>query len=279
MSRLTDRKFSLQIDTISISGVNQPGLRVSAKVTRSLKTSANVATFTVYNLNPSHRRALTKVKNPAVALTAGYKDQVTRIFVGQTLHVVHDKKPSGDILTTLSTTDSGADGQTARKHVSFPKGVSPGDVLKTLVTALGVKPGNLNRAIALVNAGKAASIYAEGKSVSGHVPTEVTNLCRSCGLEWSIQDGAIQFLEVGKALDSEAIVLDSSLLIGSPTISSKGVAEFTTFLQKDFSPGRQVQIAHPFVTGIFRLEKVDYTLDSYTDDWIVHAETKAPGSK
>lgn len=278
MSVLSGRKISLQVDTISLEGVTSPGLRIAAKVTRSLKPSANVATVTIYNLNESHRRALTKVAKPAVALTAGYNGQLTRIFVGQAIHVLHERK-GPDIITSISTTDSGGDSQTSRKHISFPKGIKPGDVLKTLVTALGVKPGNLNRAIALVNAGKAASIYAEGVSISGHVPTEITALCRSCGLEWSIQDGAVQFLEVGKALDSEAIVLDKTLLIGSPSISNKGVAEGTTFLQKDFSPGRQVQIAHPFVSGIFRLEKCDYQLDSYTNDWIVHFETKAPGTK
>lgn len=268
MSILKNRKINLQIDTIAIEGVTRPGLRVAAKITRSLKTTANSAQITIYNLNPDHRNALTKVGSPTIALTAGYENQLTRMFVGQAVHVKHEKLvEDGDITTTIMTTDDGLNMQLKRVEKTFPKGIRAGDVLAEIVKALGVKVGNLAQAKAKLNAGKGATIYAEGATISGHAATELTMLCRSCGFEWSIQDGAIQILDAGKALDSEAIVLDQSLLIGTPSISNKGIVEGLTFVQKDFTPGRQVQIAHPFVSGVFRLEKCEYSLDTYAEDW------------
>ncbi len=274
-SVLNHRKIDLQVDTISISGVTTPGLRVTAKVVRSLKPTANSATITIYNLSSAHRNALTKVAAPSVALTAGYEKQLTRLFVGQAVHVKHEKLvEDGDITTTLTTTDDGDKQQTKRVKKSFPKGIKAGDVLAEIVKAMGIKVGNLAQAKAKLNSGRGATVFAEGVSLSGHAATEMTTLCRSCGFEWSIQDGGLQILDVGRALDSEAIVLDSSLLIGTPSISNKGIVEFITFLEKDFTPGRQVQIAHPFVSGVFRLEKCEYSLDSYAEDWIVRGEAR-----
>lgn len=275
MSRLFGRKVSLQIDTIVWEGVTSPGMRIAAKIVRSLRTTANSAQVTVYNMSPEHRNALTKVAAPSVAISAGYPDQITRLFVGQAVHVKHEKLvEDGDITTTVMTTDDGLNQQLKRVKKSFPKGVRAGDVLEAIVKALGIKAGNLAQAKARLNAGKGASLYAEGACLSGNAANELTALCRSCGFEWSIQDGALQILDAGKALDSAAIVLDSSLLIGTPSISNKGIVEFMTFLQKDFTPGRQVQIAHPFVSGVFRIEKCEYSADSHTEDWTVRGEAK-----
>lgn len=273
--RLVGRQINLQIDTIVWEGVTRPGQRIAAKVVRSLRATANSAQITVYNMNPDHRNALTKIEAPSVALTAGYQNQLTRLFVGQAVHVKHEKlAEDGDITTTVSTTDDGLNQQLKRVKRTFPKGARAGDVLEAIVKAMEIKVGNLAQAKQRLNAGKGASVYAEGTMLSGHAATEMTALCRSCGFEWSIQDGALQILDAGKALDSAAILLDSSLLIGTPSISNKGIVEFATFLQKDFTPGRQVQIAHPFVSGIFRLEKCEYSLDTYAEDWIVRGQAR-----
>jgi hypothetical protein len=275
MSKLFGRKIDLTVGTIKITGVAFPGLRVIAKVVRSLKVSANSATVTIYNLSPEHRAALTKVGSPTVALTAGYTDQLTRLFVGQGLHVQHEKLvEAGDITTTISTTDGGAAQQTARVKKSFPPGAKAGDVMAELVKALGIKVGNLAQAKARLNAGTGATVFAEGVTLTGNASAELTALCQSCGLEWSIQDGTLQVLDATKALNSAAIVLDSSQLMGTPSISNKGIVQGMTLIQKDFTPGRQVQIAHEFVTGVFRIEKCEYVLDTYAEDWTVKFEAK-----
>ena len=284
--QLRQRHLRVQIDTIVIEGVQSPGLRVVVHAKKTLKKEPNKCEVTIYGLSPAHRAALTKIKKPTVVVSAGYAGPaigynnavplLTQIFYGQALYVRHERRVPGDIVTTVSNTDSGATTQTARIHKSFPKGAKAGDVLKAITKALGVKEGNVSEVVRKLNAGKAASLYAEGCNLDGHAPEYLTELCRSAGLEWSIQDGVMQILDNGKALAAKAIVLDESLLIGTPSITSKGVVEFTTFIQGDVLPGRQVKIEHEFVQATARLETCDYVLDSYESDWYVHGEAQTP---
>lgn len=276
MPTLNKRKLKIQIDTILIEGVQSPGIRVTCKATKTLKPEPNKCDVTVYNLNPEHRAGLTKAARPTVTVSAGYEGAMTQIFYGQALHVKHERR-GADILTTVSTNDSGDKTQRARVHKSFPPGTKAGEVLRELAKGLGVKVGNLTTSIAKLNAGKAASIYIEGCNLDGHAPHYLTELCKSAGFEWSIQDGVLQVLDVGKALAASAIVLDESLLIGTPSVSSKNVVECMTFIQGDVFPGRQVQVKHPFVSLAARIEKCEYVLDSYADDWYVTIE--AQGAK
>lgn len=278
MGALRERFLELQVDTISIKGVRAPGLRVQAKATKTLKKEPNSCDVTIWNLSPEHRAALTKVKRPVVSLTAGYKDDRTQIFLGQTIHVKHERN-GADILTQVSTTDGGQKFQSARITQSFGPRAKAGDVLRTIVKALGLKPGNAEAVAKQLNAGRGATLYAGGVTLSGHAPYELEMLCRSAGLEWSIQDGTIQFLDIGKASAGFAVVLDSSVLLGTPSVSAKNLVEGQTFIQKDFLPGRQVQIKHPFVAGAFRLEKCSYSLDTHGDDWYVDFEAQGPKPK
>ncbi len=275
MTVLDKRRLKVQVGTILIEGVQSPGLRVTGKATKTLKPEPNKCDLVIYGLNPEHRAGLTKVGRPTCAVSVGYEGQITQIFYGQALHVRHERR-GGDIVTTISTNDSGDKAQTARVHKSFRAGTKPGEVLKELTKALGVKVGNLNLAVQKLNAGKAASIYLGGCTVDGHAPHYLTELCKSAGLEWSIQDGQLQVLDVGKALASQAIVLDESNLVGTPSISSKNVVECTTFIQGDVTPGRQIQVKHPFVEITARVEKCEYVFDTYSDDWYVTIEGQGP---
>lgn len=274
---LSKRKLSVQIDTILIEGVQSPGLRVAVKACKTLKPEPNKCEVVVYNLNPAHRASLTKTARPVVTVTAGYEGQTTQIFLGQALHVKHERR-GADIVTTVTTNDSGDKIQSARVHKSFGPGVKTGEVLKELAKATGVKLGNLTEAVKKLNAAR-PSVYVDGCVLDGHAPHYLNEMCKSAGLEWSVQDGALQILDLGKALSARAIVLDESLLIGTPSISSKNVAEFVTFIQGDILPGRQVQIKHPFVDLAARIEKCEYALDSYSDDWYVSGEAQAPKKK
>jgi hypothetical protein len=281
---LRKRKLTVQVDTIVFEGVSNPGLRITCKATKTLKPEPNKCELVIYNLNPAHRASLTKIKRPTVSVSAGYVPPgafnnptpvVTQIFLGQAYHVKHEQR-GGDIVTIVSTNDSGDKQQKAHVYQSFGPGTKVGNVLQALAKELNVKPGNLKEVARKLNAGKAADMFAEGCIIEGHAPLFITELCRSAGIEWSIQDGTLQLLDTGKALAARAIVLDPSLLIGTPSVSSKNVVEFTTFIQGDTLPGRQVQIKHPFANVTARLEKCEYILDTYADDWYVNGEAQGP---
>lgn len=275
MGVLSRRFIDLQIDTVHITGVRFPGLRVVAKAVKTLAQKPNTCDVSVYNLAPNLRAALTATQHPTVALTAGYEDDRTQIFLGQAVHVSHTRQ-GPDIITTVTTSDGGDKLQKGRIHQSFGPRAKPGDVLLALVKALGLSPGNAVQVAARLDGGQAATLYAGGVTLDGHCAPALTALCRSAGLEWSVQDGALQIVDVGAALNKFAIVLNESLLVGSPSVSNKNVVEGATLIQNDFTPGRQIRIEHPDVSGAFRLEKCGYSLDTHADDWYVDFEAKGP---
>jgi len=274
MAVIFGRYLDLQVDTIRI--LHDPpnvSLRVAFDCTKSLRKEPNEATIKIYNLSPDHRSQLTKVAQPAVSLVAGYKEEHTALFLGQAVHVHHERY-GPDIITTVSTTDSGHQFQTGRIHKSFGPRTKAGDVLKALAASLGVKPGNLSSAVAKLNSGKAADVYIEGVTLAGHTAHHLDMLCRSAGLEWSIQEGKLQFLDVGQALGTIAIRLDETNMTTTPSVSAGDIVEGQTFIQSDFLPGRQVQIAAEFVTTAARLEKCHYTGDTHADEWFVDFQAK-----
>ncbi len=121
MPALRNRSLEVQIDTTKIVGVRAPALRVLAKATKTLKKEPNTCEVSVYNLTPDHRAALTKIARPVVTVTAGYDQERTQLFLGQALHVQHERR-GPDIVTTVSTSDGGDKLQKARVHQSFGPG-------------------------------------------------------------------------------------------------------------------------------------------------------------
>jgi hypothetical protein len=275
MGELSERFLEVQVGEVLIRGAGPPALRVTFKATKSLKPEPNTCDVTIYNLSPSNRAALTKLAKPVMSLTAGYQDDKTQIFYGQAVHVQHERIDRATIATTISTTDSGDKLRTARIHQSFGARTKTGDVLLALVKALGLKPGNATEVARKLNLGKSADLYVGGVTLSGHAPYELQQLCRSAGLEWSVQDGTLQILDLGAASANFAILLSPENLTGSPSVSNKGVISGRTLIQRDFLPGRQVQIRHEFVNATGRIEKCTYSGDTWAEDWSVDFETQA----
>lgn len=283
MAKLFGRSIKLQVDTIVLQSAEagghaggKQGLHVIFKATKTLKSDPNTCEVQIYNLTPDHRAQLTKKKLPVVSLAAGYGDALTQLFLGEMLHVSHERKDA-DVITTISTTDGGESKQKGRVNVSFGPKASPAAVLQAIVKSLGVKPGNMPSVLSKLSLGLPANMFISGATISGNAARELDTLCRSAGLEWSIQDGALQFLNTNVALAKFAIVLNKeSGLIGTPSVNSKGIVNGQSLIIKDMLPGRQVSIESEFLTARARLLKCEYSGDTRGDTWNVdfEADTK-----
>ncbi len=274
---LNKRNIQLQVDTIAVSR----DLRVNFKSVKSYKPDVNTCEVSIFNLTAAQRSQLSKVKTPIVKLAAGYGDGsegLTQIFYGQAIHVQHEIKPEGDIVTTVSTTDGGKQKQTARVNISFDRGTKADTVLKRIAQATGLKLGNVAKIAAEIAKGVKVEIYSEGAVVSGSACTELGHLLRSCGYDWSIQDETIQIRKIGQAAEGFAVALSpGSGLLGSPSISSKGVCSGTCLLFKagsglDLVPGRLIHVSSEFVNGQFILAKTESAGDNYADEWFCNFE-------
>lgn len=295
MPTLANRKLSLLADFNDPFGVFSESVRldtepvarrISFKATKTWKQEPNTCDVDIYNLSPDLQAALSRAKTPTIKLAAGYMgdDSLTQIFYGQAHWVSHELRgDTGDVVTTLSTTDGGEKKKTARINVSFGPNTRTSDVLRRIVKELGVKPGNLDQVARDLDAGIKSTIYAQGVVISGSAANELGHLCRSVGYNYSIQDGAIQLLKFGNSRDDFVVELNSSSgLIGSPSISNKGVVKGRCLIFKagaglDLVPGRRIHLKARFLEGAFILAKCDFSGDNYSDDW--YCDFEAVGKK
>lgn len=263
---LADRRATITVDTIQIQ-CGTGGLDVKFSVKRNLKAQPNTCDLTILNLNPDHRSQIEQKKTALVQVEAGYAGGTSVLFIGD-LRTSVSVWEGPDCVTSLSSGDGEKAIRTARVSVSIHKNTQTGDVLKTLATALGVGQGNLNAAISKLQAAGVGSLFSMGTVLSGSASREMTNICRSSGLTWSIQNGALQLLPLKTSLDGVAIKLTpQSGLIGSPTVDNTGVMSCKCLLMPDVFPGRKLVIQSDRLQGQYRIEEVDSSGDTASTDW------------
>lgn len=270
--RLFDRRAVLVVSTIRIETSNS--LRISFQVTKDLKPTPNKATIKVYNLSPTHQQQLESLAPSGipVQLEAGYKEGTSQIFSGR-LRVCHTMREGPDLITTIESGDGHEQIQQSRVSTSFAKGASNQTVLKTVALAVGVAPGNLNDA---ANKLAGASVYANGTVCFGSAAAEMTRICRSLDLEWSVQSGKLQILPRSKALEGKAIRLSQDTgMLGQPSVDQKGVMSVHMEMQPNVFPGRLIVLEALRLKGQYRIQQTVHSGDSRSEEpWEVAAQAK-----
>jgi hypothetical protein len=262
--------YNLQVDTVVINELD-----IAFSVTKTLRKEPNTLELTIFNLNPEHRNQLQKAKDPVVQLEAGYAEKSGVIFLGDVRHVSSSyEKP--DWVTTLGSGDGEKATQFDRINKSFRAGTSLPTVLQEVAKSMGgIGLGNLKQLAFTGTLPGGRKDFPNGVTVSGNSSRQMQRLVRSAGLEWSIQDKKFQLLEAGKTLQSVAIVLTPATgLIGSPTIGNDDVLSFTSLMNSDILPGRQIIVKSEQVDGRFRVEKCTYEGVTDGKPWYVRGEAK-----
>lgn len=278
MAELYLRKVILTILSSSGPGKTIENLRIKFTVKKTPKSAPNDSQISIYNAN-QETRTLVESKNCQLVLSAGYvgiaeasllgqvfgSKNVEVIFKGSVKKYEHTKE-GPDIITKLEA----GDGQIAYTSKTFDKGYPPD-------TKLTLPFKDLGEALALPKGSQIAipdKTIGNGLTLSGPVREHLDMLCRRYGLEWSIQDEALQIVESGKFTTDGIVLLDSTTgLIGSPSKTKDGV-EFTSLLQPTIRPGKRVQLKSKFINGIFTCRNVTHDGDSNQGDFLTKVEAK-----
>lgn len=265
---LWDRRATLTIDTIKIER-----LRFVFTVDASTKPQPNKASISVFNLNPDHRSQIEELRKAPVRLDVGYAGGTQTIFLGD-LRTCPSVRDGADIVTTIESGDGEKAIQTSRVNKSHAKGTSQADVLRDVALSLGVLPGNLDAATKrLKSAG--VGIFPAGTVLTGSAAREMTNLCKSLNLEWSIQKGALQILERGKALEASAVKLHKySGMIGAPTVDNRGILSVSSLMNPEIFPGRLLVLDGDRLKGQYRIEDCHYAGDTHGAQWQIDVKGK-----
>lgn len=273
-------------------------LRISFTVKKSLqkpgKVSANTAEIMVYNLAGSSRDNIREMHDQII-LQAGYREAqgLETLFQG-TVASVHHPYQLPDVVTKIQSGDGLKELREAQVTLSYAEGTPATRVLSDLVKALGLPPKSSASLQALLGR-FSGNRYLQGFSFSGSVKEGLDKVTKRLGFEYSIQDGALQVLERGKALEarpspSVVVLTPSSGLYGSPERKSQLQDETASekvppgwriraALQPTLSPGAWIAVESREIrrATAFKVESVEHRGDTHGGEWETVFEVSDPG--
>ena len=267
-----NRKYIVTVDTIEITMLD-----LSFTVTKTLEREPNTCDLTIYNLNPEHRKQLSMVKGgPAVKVEAGYADDCGVLFLGQ-LEEVYSHKEGSDWITELHSGDAASKLAKARTNRSYNAGTEVGKIIGDTIKDMGVGIGNSLKALMSGDLLGAKNKFANAVTLSGPSTHALDRMLSSVGKEWSIQDGQIQVMDKRAFIEGTAVLLNADTgMIGSPTIGNDGVLKVKALLNHKIVPGRKLMIESAEIKKSgYRVERVEYTGETYGQAWYVDIEAKA----
>ncbi len=262
------------------TGRDISGFDMEFVVEKSLKsTEPNTLQLQVYNFATTTRNAICSSPKLTVKLEAGYAGGVTQLYFAET-RAAWNTRSGPDYITHIESTDTIA----RPTGVRATKKIQPGSIVGTLYKTLGPKVpladafnaitqqlgiGNGNLQAALANLHGASVSAVNGAALTGNGAQRMTDLCRSAGLEWSIQDGQLQLLNIGQALATTSAILvsDDTGMIDSPSVDSSGILSCKTLLIPGLLPGVLVTVNSVFLNGTYRVNKCRYSGTTFGNDW------------
>lgn len=242
------------------------------KIVRTLTAKPNTCELKLYNLSESTRGAITR--GDLVRVEAGYTTGLTLLFSGDVKRAT-TKTEGTDSVTTVEAGDGENAVQRARVLRSFGPNATVETVVAALAEAAGVGVGNAREALREAGLGRASGTFPQGTVVDGSFADELTRVTASAGFEWSIQDGVLQLLQRGSALDRVAVVLSAETGLLEASKTKKGALEAKALLIPDLVPGRKVDVRSPNVRGVFRVTKAEYSGATRGDEWTASIEGSA----
>lgn len=257
---------------LNVQGKLIEDLSFEFRVEGSLSRTKNSAEIRIYNLAPDTRKFLqSRPGGVVVELHAGYQDQrqLPRILLGQ-IRIVTTLRSGADWITEITTGDAD---QASAQPISFSLG--PGSTFENAVKRVvaDLKAGAGNVASALRGNTKQ---YPNGITMHGFGDAELERLLSPNGLEHSWQNGEIQILPKGGAVNATAVLISEETgMVGSPEIGLKKaapVAKVRTLLNAQIYPGRMVKIAAANLDGFFVAQKVVHHGETAGAEWYTDIE-------
>lgn len=262
-------------------------LRVDFNIQKSLKKEPNTGSITIYNLSPETRSHFQELapkndKQPGIPLRilVGYKDQkdsLDQIFLGDLRTVISKLEPP-DWITVMTGGDGEKALQTAKLNTAMSKNTPLQTVINLIAKSFNVglnaaQIDSIARTAKFTAGGKA---FANGFVANGPAVYALGSICKSCNLEFSMQDNSLQLLNKGKPLPGIALPVSSQTgMIGYPEVDNKGVIKFQHIIKPGFRCGGAVQVTslNANVSGFYRITKLNYQGSTYDiTQWTINVE-------
>lgn len=284
--RIRNNNFTGYIRELTFSG-----LRVSFSITKSLAWSTNAAVIKIWNLGQSNRN-LIKDYGDEVTLYAGYsQDSDPRLgyrddsrasqvlFIGDTTAVSHIYEQP-EIITVLECGDGDKFINQLRVSVSYAAGTPARTVIHGIASQMGIN-------ISLYAASDNLE-YRQGFKFIGMGKDALTIVCNYLGLQWSVQNNALQIIPLGGTNTLPIIQINQNTgMQGVPTrFTNRRIDLYRSIyapttgykinvaLNPLILPGSEIALisTHLGVNGPYRVENVRHEGDTYGFVWSSNLE-------
>lgn len=253
---------------------------ISFKFEKSDLTTQNTGDLSVWNLSPEHLAVLEQ-KDCAVALKAGYGDNLSLIFAG-IVSFYTSAQEDADERTDIEVIDNLIQIRDTYVTVSYNGKVNWKTIFDDTANQMGVTVSYSYNA-SFVDVSNGYSFVGLAKNI-------LDKGCKCCGLSWSIQNGVLQIKKVGDVISKEAYVLSAETgLIGIPsrvaiteesdskssnTSSTKAKKigwDVTYLMNAAITVDDYVKLESKKVEGYFRVQSVEISGDNVSGDWVCKA--------
>lgn len=252
-----------------------PGLRIQAKICKTLEKEPNTCEIRITNLSASTRQSL-QTPNVRVDLQAGYAQTgLTDIFAGQVRTADHLREKA-DWITVLKCGDGTSWFQWAQtsgtwKGSNAAPAVSVWGVLDYICNQTGIELAPNADAQAVLSA--APYVYRWSYSVGGSAQRAVDKLLKASRYTWSIQNNQLQVLAPGQSLGTSIpLISPATGLIGSPEMGTPekatkpALCKFKALLTPT-KPGARVHLKSDRYDTDLKVIKCEMDLDTHSGPW------------
>lgn len=265
------------------SGLDVSGLDIEFTADKSLKPEPNNCLVRIWNLTDQHRKQLANVSKLTLKLEVGYQSALHQIYLGET-RAAYTTRDGADLITHIESSDGAKEMATSRLLQPVGARVPAATALTAICNALGVETGNMPSVIKQLQETWEVPVL-NGSSLTGNAAERLTDFCRSAGLEWSIQDGALQIIPIGDILTgqnpnfSAAYNINADTgMIGSPTLDNKGIVTVQTLIIPGIFPGVQISLESLQFQGAYRVQRCRWHGATFNQDWYLTMDCVPQGA-
>lgn len=276
-NRVVEMKAGTSSGSVLISGLD-----ISFDITRSRKFSNNVAKFKIYNLTQDTVSKMLK-KGNSITFKAGYQDEgLGLIYIGQITQATLDKNTPDNIVTVECGSIQNANTKLSSVTVSlaYKKDTSLSRPINEIGTALG---------LAICGIENASSIrLSNGFNLAGTAKDAmryIQGVLERNNLGLFIDNTNLKIFKKGEGENRKAVVLSTKTgLLESPKLTDNTEGDekiqkqlskralFRSILNYKVVPNGYVDIRSEDVTGVFIVDKCNFTGDNFGGNFEVKGE-------
>ncbi|RZL29679.1 MAG: hypothetical protein EOP64_00305 [Sphingomonas sp.] len=282
---LYDRRYTLMLGTLTQPslavygttpgvGTHRPtALRIEFDIEKDILPSSNKGGIRITNMNDGNRAAL----RPGILATleVGYAGLMQTLFIGGALKV-KTQRQGPDIVTEMECGDGEATIQNTVLDKSYSAGTTLSQVLTDIAAAMQVPsaaaPDGSRFGLAV---GVPSYVFKRGFTIHGPIRATMDKLCKTFGLDWSLQNNALQIVPKKHHTGETAELLSPRTgLLGVPSFDGR-TCTFGSLLNPRLTPGRLVLLQSKAVSGLFKIRKGKWSGDTHGPHWLCEIEAIA----